>query len=314
MRANGLVARLWAPTGRHARIPAVRGAVIDVGSNTVRLLVARSAPGYEAVRQEKAFVGLGEEILRRGRIGEAKLEEAAETARRYARIARKLGADQVEVLVTAPGRQAPNGDELVDALARSTRAPVRVLTPEEEGALAYRGAVLMTAGTTGTVAVCDTGGGSTEIAIGEPPAEPSWVRSVDLGSLRLTAALLPSDPPRPKQLAAAREHAAELLATLTPPRPQTALAVGGSARALSRLVGGALDERTLSEALELATSLSSARLARAHGFDEARARVLPAGAIILREVVLLLGVPLHTARGGLREGAFAELLARAEAA
>ena len=104
----------------------MHAAVIDVGSNTVRLLVARpTAAGLVAAHEEKAFVGLGEEILRRGYIGEAKLAETADLARRYAGIARKHGVDLLEVVVTAPGRQAPNGDELVDALARATRAPVR---------------------------------------------------------------------------------------------------------------------------------------------------------------------------------------------
>ena len=111
-------------------------AVVDVGSNTVRLLVADvSGSGLTAVREEKAFVGLGAEILRRGEIGAAKLEEATELAQRYVRIARKLGADPIEVVVTAPGRQAPNGDELVDAIARATRVPVRLLSPDEEGVL-----------------------------------------------------------------------------------------------------------------------------------------------------------------------------------
>jgi exopolyphosphatase/guanosine-5'-triphosphate,3'-diphosphate pyrophosphatase len=293
----------------------VPAAVIDVGSNTVRLLVARrTAGGLEPVRREKAFVGLGAEILRNGSIREPKLEEAIGVARRFARIAGKAGADPIEVVVTAPGRQAANGDELVDGLARATRVPVRLVTREEEGALAYHGAVLAGGGLAGTVAVCDVGGGSTEIAVGEPPVGPSWVRSVDLGSLRLTAALIAGDPPAAEELEAAREEAARLLGTLTPPRPQSALAVGGSARALARIVGRTLDERTLTDALELVRSLPADRLAAAHGLDPARARVLAAGAIVLRELVRLLGVPLGLAGGGLREGALAELLAQAEAA
>jgi exopolyphosphatase/guanosine-5'-triphosphate,3'-diphosphate pyrophosphatase len=287
----------------------VNAAVVDVGSNTVRLLVARPSPaGLVPLRREKAFVGLGAELIRSGRIGEAKLAEAAEVAGRFARIARKEGADAIEVIVTAPGRQAPNGDELLDELARSTRAPVRLLTAEEEGILAYRGAVAAEAGLAGPVAVCDTGGGSTEIAVGVPPAEPSWARSVDVGSLRLTAAFLSGDPPGPAELEAARADAARQLGTLTPPLPHTAIAVGGSARALARLVGRTLDEQTLGDALGLALALPAAELARAHGLDEQRARVLPAGALVLREVVRLLGVPLRLGRGGLREGALDELV------
>ena len=293
----------------------MHAAIVDVGSNTVRLLVASPSPsGLVAVRQEKAYVGLGAEIIRRGHIGEAKLAETAEVARRFARIARKEGADPVEVVVTAPGRQAGNGDELLDALARATRAPVRLLTAEEEGLLAYRGAVAAQPGLAGPVAVCDTGGGSTEIVVGLPPGDPSWARSVDVGSLRLTASFLPSDPPREEELRAARAEAARQLGALTPPIPRTALVVGGSARGLARLVGRTLDERALAEALELGTAVPSGALARTRGLDEQRARVLPAGAVILREVVALLGVPLELGRGGLREGALDELVAERLAA
>jgi exopolyphosphatase/guanosine-5'-triphosphate,3'-diphosphate pyrophosphatase len=293
----------------------VNAGVVDVGSNTVRLLVARPSPsGLVRVRQEKAYVGLGAELIRNGRITEAKLAEAAAVAGEFARIARKEGSDPLEVIVTAPGRQASNGDELLDELARATRAPVRLLTAEEEGLLAYRGAVAAESGLAGPVAVCDTGGGSTEIVVGVPPDEPSWVRSVDVGSLRLTAAFLSGDPPGPDELEAARSEAALRLGALTPPLPHSAIAVGGSARALARLVGRTLDERALADALDLAVALPAAEVASLHGLDEQRARVLAAGAVILREVVRLLGVPLRLARGGLREGAIDELVAERLAA
>jgi exopolyphosphatase/guanosine-5'-triphosphate,3'-diphosphate pyrophosphatase len=290
-------------------------AVVDVGSNTVRLLVADvTASGVDTIREEKAFVGLGAEILTRGGIGEEKLREAAAVARRYVSVARKLGADPIEVVVTAPGRQAPNGDELLDALARATRAPVRQLSADEEGLLAYRGAIARETSLPETLAVCDTGGGSTEIVVGAPPGLPVWSRSVDLGSLRLTAGFLPSDPPTPTELAAACVEAARRLEGLTPPRPRAALVVGGSARGLARLVGRTLDEEALAAALRIATSRRAAKTAKTFGLDEQRARVLPAGAVILREVVGLLGVPLELARGGLREGMLLELLAEQAAA
>lgn len=305
-----------APIGAHAKLTAVRAGIVDVGSNTVRLLVAagdgRGAP--VTVREEKAYVRLGAEIVRRGAVGPEKLEEAVAVARRYARIARKLGADAVEVVVTAPGRQAENGDELAHALAQATRTQVRVLAAEEEGALAYMGAVLAAGEIHGTVAVCDLGGGSTEIAVGVPPDPPAWVRSVDLGALRLAEACFENDPPGPDELAAAVEQAATAFSGLTPPAPQSALAVGGSARALAKLVGRTLGEEELRAAVVLTSQHRAAKLARSFGLDVDRARVLPAGAILLGEVTWRLGIPLELARGGLREGAAAQLLASAAAA
>lgn len=290
-------------------------AVIDVGSNTVRLLVAAPRPsGIAILREEKAFVGLGAEILATGSVGEAKLDEASEIGRRYARIARKLGAEGIEVVVTAPGRQGENPDELVDALARATRAPVRVLSAEEEGLLAYRGAVARAAGLPDTVAVCDTGGGSTEIVVGTSARGPVWMRSVDLGSLRLTTRFIESDPPTRSELDGARGEARRLLEGFVPPPPQAALAVGGSARGLARLVGTRLDEASLGRAFELVSQHRAAKVAKAFRLEVERARVLPAGAIILTEVTQRLGVPLELTRGGLREGVALELLAEAEAA
>lgn len=290
-------------------------AVVDVGSNTVRLLVGDvSGSRLTALREEKAFVGLGAEILNRGKIGRTKLDEAVAVVRRYVRIARKLSADPIEIVVTAPGRQAPNGDVLVDALARAARVPVRVLSADDEGVLAYRGATTRARLLPAVVAVCDMGGGSTEIVVGSPPASPVWSRSVDLGSLRLTAGFLPSDPPTEAELAAARDEAALRFEGLTPPRPHTALVVGGSARGLARLVGRTLDEESLEAALRIATHRRAAKTGKVFGLDEQRARVLPGGALILREVVALLGVPLELARGGVREGVLAELLAEEAAA
>jgi len=290
-------------------------AIVDVGSNTARLLVAvRRGKQLSTLREDKAYLALGADIERNGRISRAKLSETETVTRRFAEIARKLGADAVDVIVTAPGRQTSEPDALVDTLAQATRAPVRVLSAEEEGLLAYEGALARTGSTLESIAVCDVGGGSTEIVVGAPPSAPTWIRSVDLGALRLTARTLESDPPRKRELQAATEEAQRCLEGIVPPRPNAGLAVGGSARALAKLVGPRLGERELRKALGLATARRAAKVAKAYGLDEERARVLPAGAIILTEVTLRLGVPLQLARGGLREGAALALLAQAAAA
>ena len=164
------------------------------------------------------------------------------------------------------------------------------------------------------IAVCDVGGGSTELVVGSPQQRPSWARSVDLGALRLTEAVLTSDPPTRRELAQARLLLGRAFAGPAPPRPEVALAVGGSARALARIVGRTLDEDGLRAALRITTVRRSTKLAKVFGFDEERARVLPAGALILAEVAKSLGAPLELARAGLREGAVAALLAEAAAA
>src|SRR5204862_8143114 len=99
--------------------------------------------------------------------------------------ARDEHAEAVEMFVTAPGRQAENGTELVEAIEDVVELPVRQLSAEDEARLAFAGAVALAKPTAAVVAVVDLGGASTEIAVGRPEAEPVWLRSVDLGALRL---------------------------------------------------------------------------------------------------------------------------------
>ena len=293
----------------------MRVGVIDVGSNTIRLLVTeRRGRVLTPLEEDKAYVGLGAEILRRGTIGASKLAEAVAVARDQAATARAAGSELLEVVVAAPGRQAANADELVHELARATRAPVHSLSADDEATLAYAGAVAQSDVDEGSVAVVDVGGGSTEIAVGAPPAPPAWLRSVDVGALRLTAGWLEDDPPTDEALAAAARAVDEAFAGIVPPRPHAALAVGGSARAIAKLVGRRLGERELDDALELLSARRAAKVARLYRIDVERARVLPAGALILAEVVRRLGVPLRLGRGGLREGVALSLLAEARAA
>ena len=130
--------RLGGLTGVLARMSGMRVGVIDVGSNTVRLLVATVGSGHvRTVREERTHLGLGEELLLHGRIRRRKLDEVAEVTGNYARIARKLGVRELETVVTAPGRQGDEPARLLDVLGRTTAGDVRVVSAEEEGRLAF---------------------------------------------------------------------------------------------------------------------------------------------------------------------------------
>jgi exopolyphosphatase / guanosine-5'-triphosphate,3'-diphosphate pyrophosphatase len=292
----------------------MRAAVLDVGSNTVRLLVAAQGDrGLKTVCAEGVHLGLATDIERDGWISAPKLAEARTLAAHYADLAREHGARRIEVVVTAPGRQSANADALVDALEQGAGAPVRILSAEEEGSLAYAGAVGSLTSPPKSVAVCDVGGGSTQLLAGTLDG-PAWMRPLDLGSLRLTARYLHSDPPQHFELEAARGEVEGVFDAVTPPLVRTVLATGGSARALRRLAGRKLGEKELRRCLELVVSKPSASLAEGHGLQPARARTLTAGTLILSEAQRRFGVPLKVAREGVREGAILTLLARAEAA
>ena len=307
--------KLGGLTGVLARMTGMRVGVIDVGSNTVRLLVASVAGGsVRTVREERTHLGLGEELLRHNRIRRRKLDEVAEVTGEYARIARKLGVRELETVVTAPGRQGDEPARLLDVLGRATAGEVRVVSAEEEGRLAFEGAVARADTGERVVAVCDVGGGSTELVVGTQLLGPAWVRSVDIGSLRLTAATLPSDPPAPSEIDAARAIVHSGLAQLDPPRPELALATGGSARAVARIVGHEYGADDLERVIELLAARPAAASAKALGLRPDRARTLLAGAMILAEVSRLVDVPFAPSRGGIREGAAQRLAARRVAA
>src|SRR3954447_10818616 len=299
------------PTDTHSRIGAMRVGIVDVGANTLRLLVADAdrEGNVDVVREQKCQLGLGEEIeANGGRIGAGKLAEAAATAGMHVRRARKLNVDAVQILVTSPGRQASNGDELVRALTAATRVPATVLTADAEGELAWRGAVGGPATLPETVGVCDVGGGSVQLVVGTTVDGPAWTRSVDIGSLRLTRRTLHNDPPTAAQLATAEQDVAAAFADLTPPLPHVVYATGGTARALRRIVGRReLASVDLDVALKKLAKRSSRQIANDFGVDRARAHTLTAGTIVISEVQRQLGVPLVVARGGIREGAVLEL-------
>jgi exopolyphosphatase / guanosine-5'-triphosphate,3'-diphosphate pyrophosphatase len=278
----------------------MRIGVIDIGSNTTRLLVASARPGrLVPLGKEKVRLALGEEIERFGGVSDVHVAAAAKAVRKLTATARRKGVATLDVFLTAPGRQAANADELVAALSRAAGVQARVLSKEEEGTLAYRGAVLTTdLELPDRIAVCDVGGASTEVAVGSPASDPDWIESVDLGSVRLAARGGDADA-----------EAAAAFGSLRPPAVEAALAVGGSARAARRLVGGELGAAELAAALRLVHTKSPRQIARRYGVDRARAEILPAGVVLLAEVQRRLGVPLHVCDGGIREGAVLASLA-----
>jgi exopolyphosphatase / guanosine-5'-triphosphate,3'-diphosphate pyrophosphatase len=291
-------------TGSMVRIAAMRVGIVDVGANTLRLLVAGREDGRVVpVREQRVQLGLGDEIEQNGEIGEEKLHEAETIARAHVRRARKLGCERIDVLVTSPGRQAENGRELVERLASATAVPTRVLEQEEEGELAWHGAVAALDDPPESVAVCDVGGGSTQLVVGTLSGGPAWARSFDLGSLRLTRRALRSSPASSEELEQAREEVVTVFVDLAPPLARGALATGGTARALRKVIGPQLDAETLADGTTKLVKRTSREIASSYGVDPARARTLLAGTLILSEVQHRLGTTLEVGRGGIREGA-----------
>jgi exopolyphosphatase/guanosine-5'-triphosphate,3'-diphosphate pyrophosphatase len=282
---------------------------LDIGSNTARLLVADVGDdgSIAAVDEQRSYLRLGAEIERRGNVGRKKIAEAASVAGTFARHAESLGVERMGVIVTAPGRQGDSSAALVNALSAATGVRARVLAADEEGRLAYEGAIARAESLPEVIGVVDVGGGSTEIAVGTPLLGPAWVRSIDIGSLRLTRQHLAQDPPGRRAVGTARATVRAALDELRPPTPDIAFAIGGSARAIAKTTGSTLNAGDLDDLANLLARRPAERVLRPLGIDAARAETVLAGAVLLGETARLLGRPLQLARGGVREGAALEL-------
>jgi exopolyphosphatase/guanosine-5'-triphosphate,3'-diphosphate pyrophosphatase len=286
--------------------------VVDVGSNTVRLLVTR---GGRTILTEREMLHLGADVERRGEISAEKLALAAELVGRYADAARAAGAVALEVLIASPGRQARNGEALRELLEAASAAPTRILSAVEEGRLAFAGALAEASPPARrTVAVVDVGGGSAQVVVGTRRDGPRWSRSIDVGAQRLTSRLFDDDPPGRPAVWKARLEVERYLSPFAPPPARIGFAVGGSARGVKRIVGGRLGADELEDALALLAVTPAAEVSSRFGMKIERAQTLTAGCAVLAGLQRTLGMPLKVVRAGLREGALAELAADALAA
>ena len=288
-------------------------AIIDIGSNTARLLVADVQPDGQVVElaQDGVHLALGEELAAGNGLTAAKVEEVVAAVRRFAHAARDHDVERFEAIITAPGR-GPGGAALARAVGSAAGWPARVLSANDEGRLAYDGAVARADSLPEVVGVVDVGGGSSEIVVGTPLLGGAWVRSLTTGSLHLTRLFLCTDPPTAAALRNARDVVRQALVGVEPPRPDVVLAAGGSARAVAKVIGKVFGPDDVDEVVRITARRPSREVAATFGIRPARARTLAAGAIVLGETSRLFEQPFTLARGGLREGAALMLAAAAE--
>ncbi|HEV2724234.1 MAG TPA: hypothetical protein VGV10_06340 [Thermoleophilaceae bacterium] len=285
---------------------------IDIGSNTTRLLVAEASHGkLRELTAERVFTCIRKSLDDLGRMPPDKIAETVGVVRAQVHAARALGAGEIVAVATAAIRDAPNRGELEQGIQDACGVPLRVISGQEEARLSFVGATrTFQEPAAGTIAVVDVGGGSTEIAVGAAGHGVRWWRSLPIGSGVLADRHLRSDPPAPREVEAVRRQVAAAFEGLAAPAVRGALAVGGTATSLARVIGSALDHSTLERAVELLSETPIAELAGRLDLDPERVRLLPAGIIVLQAVSERIG-PLEIACGGLREGVILELAERA---
>ena len=263
-----------------------RVAVVDVGSNSVRLLVSEVIDGHPTfVHTDKVMARIGQSLGHEGRIDDRKIGEVTGIVSRFVADARRYGARDVRAIATSATREAVNGDELAEHVLAESGIPLEVIDGDEEARLAFVGALAsLDEPQAGEIGVVDVGGGSTEIVVGSmAPDSQTYSRSFRLGSGRLSDRFIEHDPPLDSEIARIREA---IDATLPDagdvPTPDYGLAVAGSATNLRRMVGPLLDEESLARAVRLLCASPSQQIARQFQVEPDRARLLPAGALIFQ--------------------------------
>jgi exopolyphosphatase/guanosine-5'-triphosphate,3'-diphosphate pyrophosphatase len=285
-------------------------AAIDIGSNTTRVLVAEPLDGQlRTVMEQRAYTRIGKDAKRGGAITAEKVAEVAEVVATQVRLAEELGAEAIRTVATAAIRESTNRDEVAAEIGRVAGVSVDVLSDEEEGRLAFIGAT-KTLGhpVEGEIAVVDVGGGSSEIVTGTVTGGVSSIQSFKIGSGSLAEEHLANDPPSASEIRALRDAIGDFFEDVEVPQPDQAVAVGGSATSLRKLVGAALEYETLERAVRVLSGDPIADVARRFELDPRRVHILPAGVLILEKLSELLGQPLQIGKGGLREGVILTLL------
>jgi exopolyphosphatase/guanosine-5'-triphosphate,3'-diphosphate pyrophosphatase len=283
-----------------------RVGVVDLGTNSIRLLVASAGPsedqGLEEFARDMVITRIGEGVDRTGRIDPEALARTVDVLERYCRRARALHSERIRVSATAAVRQASNRDELEASVRTHAGSELAVITGEREAALSYLGA---TQGLDAPVPflMLDIGGGSTEFAVGTE--QPDASISTPMGSVRLTERLIRTDPPSEDELASVRKAVHGILDDVEGSVPvrtaRTLVAVAGTPTTIQAIslglpfydpeaihrswlsVGEA--ERVLDELARMTTDERSMIPVMAPG----RADVIVAGAVILVEVMRRFG-------------------------
>jgi len=297
----------------------VRSAVLDLGSNSFHVLVA-DVGGHSVVPvlREREMLHLGRAVARHGRVPLDAREQAVHVVAHLSELARRSGAEDVLAVATSALRDAEDGADVIAALSQAAGAEVRVLGGAEEARLAYLGVRAAVSVAEEPVLVLDLGGGSLELAVGTG-SEVAWSASVPLGASRLSAEL-EQDPPKRRELQALRARVdAELdplLDRVTAQAPATTVAVGGTVRALARVVAAdearwlpatlnqlRVDVEQLERIRDRLVSVDTVTRGRLPGMKSHRADHVHVAAVLLTRALERLGIEgIVVSDWGLREG------------
>ena len=298
----------------------MRLGVIDVGSNTVHLLVVDAHPGAQPLpaSKHKIDLRLSEHVTDGGLIADEGRDRLAGFVQECLDLAEDQGVEDLSGFVTSAIREAPNGDDVLAAVVERTGVSLDVLSGEDEARLTFLAARRWFGWSAGTLLVADIGGGSLELAQGMDE-DPDVAVSLPLGAGRVTRDLLAGDPPDKDDVREARKQvrasiAAELRPLAKAGTPDLAVGTSKTMRSLARICGAApsaegmyaaraLDRETLAGRLPEIAAMTAAKRSQLPGVSGSRSRQLLAGAIVAEATMDLLGLDrLEICPWALREG------------
>ncbi|ODT02602.1 MAG: hypothetical protein ABS52_13155 [Gemmatimonadetes bacterium SCN 70-22] len=302
----------------------VRLAAIDVGSNSIRQIIADVSPeGRIRVLDEmKAAPRLGTGLDRAGRLGEDAMGHALEALQRMATLARQYGVAKVEAVATSAVRDAANGRTFLDLVRRETGLRIRLLHGEEEARLAYRSALAHFDLARGRSVVMDVGGGSLELAMAADGLVERLV-SLPFGAIRMTEQYLGLAPSR-KDVRTLRQAVRDEIRKALPLRDwrgaQLICSGGtftnlagiflyrqGSPSAAGRVHGTRVPREELEHIIDLLRACSPEERAHVRGLNVERSDIILAGLVVAAEVMARIeSRELQVSAYGIREGLLLE--------
>ncbi|MFD7614854.1 Ppx/GppA family phosphatase [Streptomyces sp. NPDC059828] len=298
----------------------MRLGVLDVGSNTVHLLVVDAHPGARPLpaHSHKAELRLAQLLDAQGAIDPKGVDLLIATIEDALQAAEDKGCEDVLPFATSAVREATNADAVLERVRSVTGVDLTVLTGEEEARLTFLAARRWFGWSAGRLLVLDIGGGSLEIAFGIDE-DPDAAVSLPLGAGRLTAAMLPGDPPQPDDVRALRRHVRAQIARTVHEfsrfgRPDHVVATSKTFKQLARIAGAArtadglyvqrgLNRGALEEWVPKLATMTAPQRSMLPGVSEGRSGQLLAGALVAEAAMDLFGIDeLEICPWALREG------------
>jgi exopolyphosphatase/guanosine-5'-triphosphate,3'-diphosphate pyrophosphatase len=271
----------------------VRVAVIDIGTNSTRLLVADvDGDQVNEIERRTIVTSLGQGVDAAGRLAPEAMDRVRAAIAEYRQLIDELGVEKITAVATSAMRDSENGPAFRDELEQRFGVDARTITGDEEARLTFRGATAGRDDDRETV-VIDIGGGSTEYVVGRPGADPTFHTSTQMGSVRHTERFLHTDPPTREEL---EQLKADVHRTAPDIAPEHAIAVAGTATSLaaidgaSDLHGHVMSLPTCERITALLAAVPVEERRDVKGLNPARAPTIVAGAVILTESLRAFGL------------------------